>query len=720
MADTFLKYFYFIIICVYTFSSGYLLSQKRDNYDKPASNNLQEILNWDISCISINKIEYFLMNNDISPNNIDFIGPPYTDKIVMNSFCFSEGPLLSGKINDSLKIIGSMYNNTFKPGRISVNDDPRNPDPKIRIYHMRNDWVNVLLPFYPDEDLYKDYREWPVDDGAPYQYDSSGKKIPKFIGDEQLWWVMNDKVSYPQILFGTPSLGTEWEVFLWEYNKPGALNYTLFKKYRIINKSNCDIKDCYFSYYVDPDVGFGIDDLVGCDTTINMGYAYNGNTFDKFYGISSPALGYIILQGPIVKSDNINDEANWNFQKKKGYKNLPLTAFTFFAYNFIDTNYKKPSFDLKGGKEFYNLQKGLKKNGTNWINPQTGINTPFIFPGDPFEGKGWIDGMTNNPPLPPREESFLISSGPFNLMKNDTQEIVIAIIVGNGSDRLSSVNVLKYYASNIKSFFDNGLSLGNLKAPESLSSASANKVDLYWDKNSDLSRLIEEYNVNGYKFEGYNVYQLPYSSSEKDKAVRIATFDIKNGIKSIFENTFDSTAGIIINKQVEWGNDSGIKREITINKDFIHDRPLINGRNYCFSVTAYAYKPDATPSIIETPLNIIECMPEGKKSDVPAITVYPNPYYGSQEFESDQYHKFITFNHLPRKAIIKIYSLSGSLVKTIKKDDDSQFARWNLLNDNNVTVASGMYIACIEMPEIKTKKTLKFAIIMENIIPDRI
>jgi hypothetical protein len=75
---------------------------------------------------------------------------------------------------------------------------------------------------------------------------------------------------------------------------------------------------------------------------------------------------------------------------------------------------------------------------------------------------------------------------------------------------------------------------------------------------------------------------------------------------------------------------------------------------------------------------------------------------------------------LPKKAKIKIYTLSGDLVTIIEKDDDSQFINWNLKNHNNLFVASGMYIAHIDMPGLGEKKILKIAIIMESQVIDRI
>jgi hypothetical protein len=105
---------------------------------------------------------------------------------------------------------------------------------------------------------------------------------------------------------------------------------------------------------------------------------------------------------------------------------------------------------------------------------------------------------------------------------------------------------------------------------------------------------------------------------------------------------------------------------------------------------------------------------ETAKEDVEKINAFPNPYYGFNLMETDRLVKYITFNHLPKKATIRIFNLAGVLVRTIYKDDDTQFARWDLRNENNLPVASGIYIAHIDMPEIGKTKIVKLMIVQEQ------
>jgi len=51
-------------------------------------------------------------------------------------------------------------------------------------------------------------------------------------------------------------------------------------------------------------------------------------------------------------------------------------------------------------------------------------------------------------------------------------------------------------------------------------------------------------------------------------------------------------------------------------------------------------------------------------------------------------------------------------------DDATSFHRWDLQNENNLPVGSGLYIVHIDMPDLGTTKILKVAIIQEKQILD--
>jgi len=103
-----------------------------------------------------------------------------------------------------------------------------------------------------------------------------------------------------------------------------------------------------------------------------------------------------------------------------------------------------------------------------------------------------------------------------------------------------------------------------------------------------------------------------------------------------------------------------------------------------------------------------------KKAQFDKINVYPNPLFAynplSNSFGFANDEPFVTFSNLPEKVNIKIYSLSGVLIKLLDKNDLSASLRWNLKNEYGNKIASGLYIAIITTPDLG-QKILKFSII---------
>ena len=106
------------------------------------------------------------------------------------------------------------------------------------------------------------------------------------------------------------------------------------------------------------------------------------------------------------------------------------------------------------------------------------------------------------------------------------------------------------------------------------------------------------------------------------------------------------------------------------------------------------------------------------KADVEKVNVFPNPYYAYNPSEPDRFTRFVTFTHLPQIATIRIFNLAGAQVRKLEKNEDSQFFKWDLKNGSGYPVASGMYIAYIDMPEVGKQKVLKLMIIQGEEIID--
>lgn len=106
-----------------------------------------------------------------------------------------------------------------------------------------------------------------------------------------------------------------------------------------------------------------------------------------------------------------------------------------------------------------------------------------------------------------------------------------------------------------------------------------------------------------------------------------------------------------------------------------------------------------------------------EEKDVNKVNVFPNPYYTGHQEEESQFGQYVQFVHISKKATIRIFNLAGEQVRKLEKDDDSQFFKWDLRNENDLPVASGMYVAHIEMTLSngkKVTKSLKLAIIQSK------
>ena len=419
---------------------------------------------------SMNEIKMWFYNNghsSFNPNmqsaGLYWPGGIYGTKTLI----FHDGVVWGGKVNGKILANGSTYRTGLRPGRILDDGLPDNPNSiKYGIWKIRNDWQDL-----PDgilkERIEFNYYNWPGNLGAPFiDIDKNGEwnpgvDNPKFLGDETMWFVANDLDSgASEFCYGSPPIGLEIQVTIFS-SKREDLKNAVFKKYKFINKSGNDIKDMYLGIWVDPDLGYACDDFTGCDTTLDLGYAYNGKDEDPVYGIP-PAVGYEILQGPKVKgskTDSAFSEGQWI----KGSKNLGLTGF--IEYISGSPMYSDPDLGMyEGSLQIYNNFKGLSIKGTSIIDPNTGDSTKTMLAGDPVNRTGWYEGDGWPGGLRPGDRRFLMSTGPFDFKAGETQELIFAVLAAQGVDAINSVKKLKDYAREIKSYFLNDDSLWNYKS----------------------------------------------------------------------------------------------------------------------------------------------------------------------------------------------------------------------------------------------------------------
>jgi hypothetical protein len=75
------------------------------------------------------------------------------------------------------------------------------------------------------------------------------------------------------------------------------------------------------------------------------------------------------------------------------------------------------------------------------------------------------------------------------------------------------------------------------------------------------------------------------------------------------------------------------------------------------------------------------------------INVVPNPYYGYSGYENNRLDTRVRIINLPAKASINIYSLDGTLIRSLTKVDPTvSYVDWDIRNAVGLTVSSGMYL----------------------------
>lgn len=85
------------------------------------------------------------------------------------------------------------------------------------------------------------------------------------------------------------------------------------------------------------------------------------------------------------------------------------------------------------------------------------------------------------------------------------------------------------------------------------------------------------------------------------------------------------------------------------------------------------------------------------------IRVVPNPYNGSSQYEDTQLDNVVKITNLPQSCKISIFMTNGTLIRTINKDNTMTFVEWDLKNDYNVPISSGIYLIHIDAGPIGEK-----------------
>ena len=438
---------------------------------------------------NINRINLPLDNKGILADvNIPPDGP--LGRFGVSTFLFSSGFMASGYNADTLwacaQATASLIEN-FLPGNVDSNQT--NPIYKIYVnnnsstpdYTAWQDYINAVNSGADFYDGNADGIYNPVDLNSNGQWDPNEDK-PDIIGDKMTWCVYNDGVPGNQRtrFAGVDPVGLEIHQSLFGYATTDLLGNVIFIRYELSNtgKVNSKLDSVYFSTWADPDLGVNSsDDLFASDTLRNSGYVYNAAGSDPGYGLAIPSFFIRFLEGPRsyipgetfidnntngVFDDGIDTPLDTAYSRRgkdlgtqiyPGAKNLNISS----AIHYIQSDPLRG--DPNDKFQALNYIKGRLKLGQifdpcvsdPWGGVFGGVNCNLINPnywysGDPNTNIGWLNTYG-------ADQRMMINTGPFNLEIGKPVSIIVAYIVGQGTDRLSSVTKAREIAEYTHNFY---------------------------------------------------------------------------------------------------------------------------------------------------------------------------------------------------------------------------------------------------------------------------
>ncbi|MBV6513185.1 MAG: hypothetical protein FMNOHCHN_02711 [Ignavibacteriaceae bacterium] len=533
---------------------------------------------------------------------------------------------VAGIVNDSFQLPPFVHLKYLTPG--TYNSIPYQNN---RVFKIRNKWES--LPYGDIRNNFeKDFNEWPVLSGAPWEDRNSddiytpGIDVPKIFGDEMLWYVSHDaipiSVRLPPLM-NDPPFGIEEQVSVFAFNRSNFLQDVVLLSIKLINQGSNSISNARvifsqsFLQAVNPDNY----PSVGIDTLQNLIYSYFQNNNGGEYTIP-PAAGCLLLFSEI---SNISD-----YQLYSDKSPVPLMSFTTNAS--YDTSIRKFT-DPGYKKRLFFRSEGFFENGDSIIDLVTNKTTKFVFPGDPLTNSGWTASKGLGPGLSKFGPFQYFTLGPVTFNPSDTIHIVLAVIAAQGTDNMNSLELLRQRAKLLKRAYENNfLTPPAPPSPEVKIYEEEGKVTLWWNDSAE-SYDIEDFMITGqnlndttYSFEGYRIWQFADSLGSDPR--EIALFDLVNGVTVIEDNIIAN--GLAVKAPVIIGKDNGIRRYISITKDIFSGSNLIPGLPYYFGVTAYSHNPFSSPSFTESPVKVYTVFPGRKKID------YSSPYAQGESIQAVQ------------------------------------------------------------------------------------
>lgn len=536
--------------------------------------------------------------------------------------------------------------------------------------------LNDIVPLSLQKRVRYPYPTVRVDDGSGIikaeSFDNANL-VTSLICDEQIESVW------------TTSLGLTVQLRTYAYAIEGHKNYIIYD-YKFINTGNVDkntltkelnkqLTDVWFGFSFSSDIKprFG-------GTEMDDNYEYYGDTYGNWVQgdrNADSARVLIAWDGDHVSTDNYDPDPITFEPRVPGFYGLGVLHAD-----------KQAIDDLESGSSNDPLQprnvtdaSGLESSASAQIQKLSqGGNQNF---------NGY--GASN----------FLMSFGPYNIPINEDVRIVLVQIIDGVSREKAEELGLQLLSGNItKAEYEQQVATGRdslLKSfgaaklafsknfnipdppppPDSIFvSTEIGHITIKWSASSE-NAIDPDSKVKD--FSGYRIYRVAISPDNKWEKI------------------------------YEMGGSSG--NPITHSYT---DSNVVMGFNYYYAVTAFD---DGVRNYLQPGVSLessrltstayvgvsAAMAPQSTHSGFKEnLRVVPNPFnirsrnYGDPTNPSDAENNKLLFVGLPGKCTIRIFTLSGDLVKTIDHDNNLGSEEWNQVTDTNQFIVSGLYIAHIE------------------------
>ncbi len=533
-----------------------------------------DILIDDVLLIEINSPASFLDINNLRAS-VDVYGMPFHN-IINKSFPGFEAPIGSGRktiwssslwlagkdAEDSLYVACNLYRQSgfdFQPGPLA--DDYLSFD---YMYKYHNVWklnkseIEYHINNYssPGYEMPFAIENWPahgnIENGeawylAPFNdlnnngiYEPENGEYPLIRGDQAIYFIINDDIPHTQT--GGEIFGVEIHGMVYAYDQPNdsALFNTVFLSYEIINRSQNTYTDFLIGKFVDFDIGHPQDDYIGCDTVLNLFYAYNSSNFDQ-NSINIP--GYLSnppVQGAVLLNYELDRFFYFNNQ---GTGQHPATLDPPGAYN-TDYYYQYLSGFWKDGTPHCYGGSGHYSGGGN-----IDIPTNFMFPGFPENGTGWTEYGEENFPGDRRGVGV---TGPFVFYPDESICIDLAFPFARDydGDHISAIALLRERTSQIISFYqtqESGCITDNLSIE-----IFSNKLDISAYPNPFNNELIisvctqDDYSLSIFDINGKIVYIEKFQFTDR---ISLNLDNLMSGMYFVSINSAENNGIIKVVKQ---------------------------------------------------------------------------------------------------------------------------------------------------------------------------